>query len=150
MPKERLKNNRNSSGQIRTDTDRQEGEIMNRLERKAALAVAAAAAGVVVSGVSLLKKHTKYMTKKAASTFDPEEDEDWFDEAESFSEAEGSGESAGESQNGETAQDTEGKEAAAEAGRTEEPETAASADKAEDSEAAANAGKTVDEEGAGS
>ena len=51
---------------------------MNRLERKAALAVAAAAAGVVAAGVTLLKKHTKYMTEKAAATFDPEDEEDWF------------------------------------------------------------------------
>ena len=55
---------------------------MNRLERKAALAVATAAAGVVVSGVALLKKHTRYMTEKAAATFDPDEEEDWFKEAE--------------------------------------------------------------------
>ena len=54
---------------------------MNRLERKAALAVAAAAAGVAVSGAALLKKHARYLTKKAAATFDPNEDEDWFDEA---------------------------------------------------------------------
>ena len=55
---------------------------MNRLERKAALAVATAAAGVVVSGVALLKKHTRYMTEKATATFDPDEEEDWFKEAE--------------------------------------------------------------------
>ena len=55
---------------------------MNRLERKAALAVATAAAGVGVSGVALLKKHTRYLTKKAAATFDPDEEEDWFKEAE--------------------------------------------------------------------
>ena len=51
-------------------------------------AVAAAAAGVVAAGVTLLKKHTKYMTEKAAATFDPEDEEDWFDEAESFTEVE--------------------------------------------------------------
>ena len=55
---------------------------MNSLERKAALAVAAAAAGVAVSGAALLKKHAKYLTQKAAATFDPNEDEDWYDEAE--------------------------------------------------------------------
>ena len=55
---------------------------MNRLERKAALAVAAATAGVIVSGVSLIKKHTKYLTQKAAATFDPqEEDEELTKEA---------------------------------------------------------------------
>ena len=46
---------------------------MNRLERKAALAVAAATAGVIVSGVSLLRKHTRYLTEKAAATFGNEE-----------------------------------------------------------------------------
>ena len=40
---------------------------MTRLERKAALMVAAATAGVIVSGVSLLKKHAKYLTEKAAA-----------------------------------------------------------------------------------
>ena len=46
---------------------------MTKLERKAALAVAAATAGVIVSGVSLLRKHTRYLTQKAASTFGPDE-----------------------------------------------------------------------------
>ena len=72
---------------------------MNRLERKAALAVAAAAAGVIVSGITLIKKHSKYLTQKAAATFDPNEEEDWFDEAEGASE------------------DAEGKEGAAASGK---------------------------------
>ena len=46
---------------------------MTKLERKAALAVAAATAGVIVSGVSLLRKHTRDLTQKAASTFGPDE-----------------------------------------------------------------------------
>ena len=92
---------------------------MNRLERKAALAVAAAAAGIVVSGVSLLKKHTKYMTQKAAATFDPQEEEDWFDEAEAAAEdaVEKAGEAAAEDtveKAGEKTGDAVPKEAAAE------------------------------------
>ena len=49
---------------------------MNKLERKAAMIVAAAAAGVIVSGVRLMKKHTKYLAEKAAATFGPD-DEEW-------------------------------------------------------------------------
>jgi len=49
---------------------------MNKLERKAAMIVAAATAGVIVSGVKLMKKHTKYLAKKAAATFGPD-DEEW-------------------------------------------------------------------------
>lgn len=49
---------------------------MTRLERKAALMVAAATAGVIVSGVSLLKKHAKYLTEKAAATFSEDEDQE--------------------------------------------------------------------------
>ena len=49
---------------------------MTRLERKAALAVATATAGVIVSGIALIKKHTRYLTQKAAATFGPEDDEE--------------------------------------------------------------------------
>ena len=42
----------------------------------------AAAAGVAVSGIALIRKHTKYLSQKAAAAFDPEEEEDWFAEAE--------------------------------------------------------------------
>ena len=49
---------------------------MNKLERKAAMIVAAATAGVIVSGVRLMKKHTKYLAEKAAATFGPD-DEKW-------------------------------------------------------------------------
>lgn len=49
---------------------------MNKLERKAAMIVAAATAGVIVSGVKLMKKHTKYLAEKAAATFGPD-DEEW-------------------------------------------------------------------------
>ena len=49
---------------------------MNKLERKAAMVVAAATAGVIVSGVKLMKKHTKYLAEKAAATFGPD-DEKW-------------------------------------------------------------------------
>ncbi len=42
---------------------------MTKFEKKAALAVAAATVGVIVSGVALLRKHSKYMAKKAAATF---------------------------------------------------------------------------------
>ena len=85
---------------------------MNRLERKAALAVAAAAAGIVVSGVSLLKKHTKYMTQKAAATFDPQEEEDWFDEAEAAAEdtVEKAGEKTGDAVPKEAAAEENAKE----------------------------------------
>ncbi len=49
---------------------------MTRLERKAALAVAAATAGVIVSGVALIRKHTKYLAQKAAATFGPDDEEE--------------------------------------------------------------------------
>ena len=49
---------------------------MNKLERKAAMIVAAATAGVIVSGIKLMKKHTKYLAEKAAATFGPD-DEEW-------------------------------------------------------------------------
>ena len=49
---------------------------MNKLERKAAMVVAAATAGVIVSGVRLMKKHTKYLAEKAAATCGPD-DEEW-------------------------------------------------------------------------
>ena len=48
---------------------------MTKLERKAALAVAAATAGVIVSGVSLIRKHARYLTQKAAATFDPQDED---------------------------------------------------------------------------
>lgn len=51
-------------------------DSMNKLERKAALAVAAAAAGVIVSGVSLIRKHTRYLAQKAAATFRPEDEDE--------------------------------------------------------------------------
>jgi hypothetical protein len=44
------------------------------IERKAALLVAAATAGVIVSGVKLLKKHTRYIAEKAAATFGTDEE----------------------------------------------------------------------------
>ena len=49
---------------------------MNKMERKAAMIVAAATAGVIVSGVKLMKKHTKYLAENAAATFGPD-DEEW-------------------------------------------------------------------------
>ena len=49
---------------------------MHKKERKAAMIVAAATAGVIVSGVKLMKKHTKYLAEKAAATFGPD-DEEW-------------------------------------------------------------------------
>ena len=49
---------------------------MTKLERKAALAVAAATAGVIVSGVSLIRKHARYLTQKAAATFDPQDEDE--------------------------------------------------------------------------
>ena len=42
---------------------------MTKLERKAAMIVAAATAGVIVSGIKLIMKHTRYLTEKAAATF---------------------------------------------------------------------------------
>ncbi len=47
---------------------------MTSLERKAALLVAAATAGVIVSGVKLLQRHTRYIAQKAAATFGTEEE----------------------------------------------------------------------------
>ena len=38
------------------------------IEKKAAAAVLAAAAGVTAAGIRLLKKHTVYMTQKAAES----------------------------------------------------------------------------------
>ncbi len=46
---------------------------MTKFEKKAALAVAAATVGVIVSGVALLRKHNKYLAKKAAATFGPDD-----------------------------------------------------------------------------
>ena len=102
---------------------------MNRLERKAALAVATAAVGVVVSGVSLLKKHSKYMTQKAAATFDPQEEEDWFDEAEAAG-----GEEAGEAQEEKAgkAKEAAAKTQPAEAGEAVEESQEADAGKAKE------------------
>ncbi len=48
---------------------------MTKLERKAAMIVAAATAGVIVSGVRLMKRHTRYLAKKAAATFGPDDGE---------------------------------------------------------------------------
>ncbi len=57
---------------------------MTKFEKKAALAVAAATVGVVVSGLALLRKHNKYMAKKAAATFGSDDDDmdfgDFFDD----------------------------------------------------------------------
>ena len=48
---------------------------LTNLEKKAAMAVLAMTGAVVVSGVKLLKKHTKYMAQKAAAFFaDDKED----------------------------------------------------------------------------
>ena len=53
---------------------------MNKLERKAALMVAGATAGVIISGVTLLKRHARYITKKAAATFGEDDGEDFPEE----------------------------------------------------------------------
>ena len=53
---------------------------MTKLERKAALMVAAATAGVIVSGVKLIKKHTRYLTEKAAATFKNDDGDEIGDE----------------------------------------------------------------------
>ena len=42
---------------------------MTKLERKAAMIVAAATAGVIVSGIKLIRRHTRYLAEKAAATF---------------------------------------------------------------------------------
>lgn len=42
---------------------------LTKAEKAAAAAVLAAAAGVAVTGISLLKKHAKFMAKKAAAAF---------------------------------------------------------------------------------
>lgn len=49
---------------------------MTKLERKAAMIVAAATAGVIVSGVKLIKRHTRYLTEKAAATFGTDDQEE--------------------------------------------------------------------------
>ena len=64
---------------------------MNKLERRAAMIVAAAAAGVVVSGVKLMKKHTRYLAEKAAATFGPD-DEAWEEPAAEETDPENPGE----------------------------------------------------------
>ena len=48
---------------------------LTKFEKKAALAVLAMAAGTAGAGIALLKKHTKYILQKAASTFRPEDEE---------------------------------------------------------------------------
>lgn len=50
---------------------------MTRLERRAALAVAAATAGVIWSGIRLAQKRAKYLATLAAATF---HDDDLKDE----------------------------------------------------------------------
>ena len=53
---------------------------MTKLERKAAMIVAAATAGVIVSGIKLIRRHTRYLTEKAAATFgtdDGDAPEEW-------------------------------------------------------------------------
>jgi|GEM_PF-6945424 len=54
---------------------------MTRIERRAAMAVAAAAAGVIVAGVKLAKRHADYWAKKAAMTFPETEEESGGEEA---------------------------------------------------------------------
>ena len=49
---------------------------LTKVEKQAALAVIAMAAGTAGAGIALLKKHTKYILQKAASTFKPEEEAD--------------------------------------------------------------------------
>lgn len=49
---------------------------MTAIERKAALAVAAATAGVIVSGVRLARKHARYLAEKAAAAFRDDGDEE--------------------------------------------------------------------------
>ena len=46
---------------------------MTRLERRAALLVAAAAAGVAAYGVRLAKKRARYLVEKAATAFRDDE-----------------------------------------------------------------------------
>ena len=46
---------------------------MTRLERRAALLVAAAAAGVAAYGVRLAKKRARYLVEKAAAAFRDDE-----------------------------------------------------------------------------
>ena len=48
---------------------------LTTLERRAAAAVLTMAAAVTVSGIRLLKKHTKYVIEKAAAHFSEEEAE---------------------------------------------------------------------------
>ncbi len=45
---------------------------LTKAERMAAMAVIGAAAAVTGAGVTLLKKHARYMTRKAAAFFDRE------------------------------------------------------------------------------
>lgn len=54
---------------------------LTKLERKAAAAVLVMTATVVVSGVRLLRKHSRYMAQKAAAFFKDEKDEETSQEA---------------------------------------------------------------------
>ena len=47
---------------------------LTKVEKKAAMAVIAMAAATAGAGIALLKKHTKYILQKAASTFKPEDE----------------------------------------------------------------------------
>ena len=61
---------------------------LTKLERKAAAAVLVMTATVVVSGVRLLRKHSRYMAQKAAAFFKDEKDEETAQEAENANEPE--------------------------------------------------------------
>lgn len=68
---------------------------LTKLERKAAAAVLVMTATVVVSGVRLLRKHSRYMAQKAAAFFKDEKDEDNAQEAVNAEEPEEAGQEIG-------------------------------------------------------
>ena len=117
---------------------------MTRLERKAALAVATATAGVIVSGIALIKKHTRYLTQKAAATFGPEDDEeegkDLFPESGS-AQAEASAEAMKTPEAEASAEEAGKEEAQASAEEAGKEEAQASAEEAGKEEAQAPAEK---------
>ena len=106
---------------------------MTKLERKAALAVAAATAGVIVSGVSLIRKHARYLTQKAAATFDPQ-DEDEELTREALAAGEKQTEEAGEDQTEEAGADQTEETAADQTEETAADQTEEAGTKEEEAE----------------
>ncbi len=100
--------------------------------------VAAATAGVIASGITLMKKHTRYLAEKAAATFGPDDgdeaqestepqagsDGDAQENTEPQAASEGDAQESTEPQAGETSEES--------GGRTENVQTAEDTKTAED------------------